>query len=710
MKTELSVSDADLSDSADSLERFLNVSSSVVYKGYFQPSRGDFHIRCLSTNFVAVTGCKIDQAQLCSSWMEFVHPDDRDRVILSFQRLYQRTELRCDYRFRVAKNQYRWFSDTRRVVERDLDGGVHVEGSLIDVTERRFIQDRLHEREQLLRQLVETETDCVAVVSADVRIDEINPAGVALLEHLDAGAVIGAHLARFIAPEDRARVTVLTRRVFSGEPVQISLKILTRGGEVRRVEIRMAPLFTPQGRIQSAVLVARDVSQRDQVENQAHYLAHYDMLTGLPNRVLYRDRLLQSMAQAKRAETLLAVMFLDIDHFKDINDTLGHSVGDCLLKELSARISSCTRESDTVARFGGDEFGVIQTNLHRVEDAIELAERIVEVINQPLPIEGHQIHPGVSIGVTIYPFEDHEADELLKNADMAMYKAKREGRNRYQFYVAELNHLVQRRAAIERDLRLALQRNEFSLHYQPQLDLRSGQIVGVEALLRWNQQERGAVSPAEFIPVAESTGMIMEIGRWVLREACRQARAWQDEGLTPVRVAINLSAVQFRDKNLISSINQNLEETGLDPRYIEVELTESLIMKDVEATIATLSHLRDLGIQISIDDFGTGYSSLSYLTRFPVQKIKLDQSFVRDSNKKDGAAICRTIIALGQSLDMRVMAEGVEYEEQMRFLRQYGCDEVQGYYFSRPLPGTAIRRLLSEAGEELRQRVLQAAE
>ncbi len=687
------------------LSRFLAVSPVAGYGGRFDSLHLGLRIDWLTDNFPDAFGADSDCTGLLNDWLEYVHPDDRERLLASVQRLHSRMETCCEYRLQVAQQRYRWVRDCCRVVTREHSGLLHIEGALTDITDRRLVQDRLYEREQLLRQLVETETDCVAVINTKGVIEEINPAGAALLGYSHSGEIIGSDLSEYITYSERGKVAAVSRSVLSGESSQLSLRLITRKGKTRRVEIRLAPLIGAQGRIESAVMIARDVSRQDQAETRAHFLAHYDTLTGLPNRSLFRDRLLQAMANSRRNSTLLSVMFLDIDHFKDVNDSLGHSVGDRLLKEIASRISSCTRESDTVARFGGDEFGVIQTNLNTVEDAVELAERIVDIILQPITIDGHQIHTGISIGVTLYPFEDQDADNLLKNADMAMYKAKREGRNRYQFYIAELNQMVQRRVAIERNLRLALKRDEFTLHYQPQLDLRTGQVVGVEALLRWNQPEDGQVSPGEFIPVAESSGLITEIGDWVMNEACRQAKAWQDEGLPPLRVAINLSAVQFRHKNLISNITGALESSGLDPKYLEVELTESLIMKDVETTIDTLSQLRELGIQISVDDFGTGYSSLSYLTRFPIQKIKLDQSFVRDMHKKDGAAICRTIITLGQSLDMRVMAEGVEQVEQMEFLRSQGCHEVQGYYFSRPMPGGAIRRLILQASEELRQRV-----
>ncbi|WP_158675458.1 putative bifunctional diguanylate cyclase/phosphodiesterase [Thiohalobacter thiocyanaticus] len=692
------------------LDTLLQASPAVLYSGSHDPRSRALCVDWVSTNLWALMGFRPEEACDPAWWTEHIHPDDLERVQVSFARLGKRREIYTEYRFRFRNTGYRWIRDHRRLCDPQVDGDCQVKGAWLDVTERREIQTRLHEREQLLRRLVETDMEGVLVVDAEGRIIEINPAGLGLLSCRDANEVIGNSLMHYVAPHHQKRFVLLARRAISGEPVNYEFDIRDTRGERLRVETRCSPLFDAHGQIRSVLIVARDSNRRSDAAYQAQYLAHYDMLTGLPNRALFRDRLLQSMAQARRSETLIAVMFLDMDNFKDVNDTLGHAVGDRLLKEVSARIVACTRETDTVARFGGDEFGVIQTSMHSVEDAAELAERIVDTVSQPIIIDNHEIHSAISIGLTLYPFDDHHnADELLKNADLAMYKAKREGRNRFQFYVAELNRIVQRRATIERDLRLALQRNEFTLHFQPQLSIDSGQVIGVEALLRWNQRERGAISPAEFIPVAESTGLIMEIGQWVLFEACRQVTEWQAAGLPPVRVAVNISPVQFRHRHLLDSIMHALHSSGVDPQLLEIELTESLIMRDADTTISTLRRLRELGVEVSVDDFGTGYSSLSYLTRFPINKIKLDQSFVRDIHKPDGAAIARTVITLGQTLDMRVMAEGVETYEQLAFLREHGCHEAQGFLFSRPMPGGAIQRLLTDSREDLRLRMLEPA-
>ena len=694
-------------DAAVWVRACLERSPAVLFRARCHPRRAEFVAHWLSGNAARLLGSLDDMARP-EGWIERVHPADRDRVRVVFEYLPLRRSLIAEYRILGAEGRYVWIRDERHLVALDEDDGLLVEGSWLDVSDRRQVQDRLHAREQLLRQLVETGSDAVCLLHADGRVAEINRAGLALLETDDAAVIVDRPLSRRIARRHRARAVVLARRVMAGEPVVAQLDVLSLAGRQRHIEVRAAPLFDALGGVASAVIVARDISGAAAAESRAQFLAHYDPLTGLPNRGLFRDRLLQAMAQARRSDTLLSVMFLDMDNFKDVNDTLGHAVGDQMLKGVAARITACTRATDTVARFGGDEFGVIQTGINSVGDAAELAERILQGIHAPMLIEGHALHPSMSIGVIIYPYEDQGADELLRNADMAMYKAKREGRNRYQFYAADLNRVVQRRVVIERELRSALSRNQFRLYYQPQVSLQDGRVVGAEALLRWHHPERGEIGPEEFIPVAESAGLIMPIGEWVMAEACRQIAAWGRAGLPPLRVAINLSAAQFRHKNLLNDITAMLEEYAVDPALLEVELTESLIMHDVRNTIATLEHLRRLGVQISIDDFGTGYSSLSYLTRFPVHKIKLDKSFVAELHKADGAAIARTVVGLGHTLGLRVMAEGVEGPEQVAFLHQQGCHEAQGYYFSRPMPPGALQRLLAEGAEALRQRALPA--
>lgn len=473
---------------------------------------------------------------------------------------------------------------------------------------------------------------------------------------------------------------------------------LKQANELLEVQVaqRTSELKSANGKL------TQDLEERKRVEQSIRHMAHHDALTGLPNRSLFRDRLTHAMAQADRYHQILAVLFLDLDRFKAINDTLGHNVGDELLKLAAERLRSCIRDCDTVARLGGDEFTIIVDDIVEIQDAAVVAQKILDTISQPFNLHGHEVFISVSIGLTLYPNDDENADNLLRNADSAMYRAKEYGRNNYQFYVADMNVKARERLMLESQLRRALDRNEFALYYQPRVDLFSGRVIGAEALLRWRHPDMGLVPPAQFIPILEETGMIIPVGEWVLQQASQQNRTWQELGLPRIRMAVNLSVRQFVQKELAASILAILERVGLAPEYLELEITEDLLLEHNQTNIITLTKLRNQGIHISIDDFGTGYSSLSYLKRLPIDTLKIDQSFLRDiENDPDNKAITSAIIAMAGSLHLNVLAEGVETQEQLAFLRAQGCNEIQGFSFSQPLTAEEFERMLVD-GRQMR--------
>ncbi len=436
-------------------------------------------------------------------------------------------------------------------------------------------------------------------------------------------------------------------------------------------------------------------------DGQIERATHYDTLTNLPNRLLFLDRLTQELAHAQRDNQLVAVISVNLDRFRQVNDSFGHPVGDQLLQVAAERLKGHVRVGDTLARTGGDDFCFVLTGVNAAHHAGEIAQKILDSFaHSPIPVGDNEIFVTASIGISLYPFDGVDAATLIRNADTALHHAKSEGRNSFQYYAAQMNAAAWRRLTLETELRRALERGEFVLHYQPRIDFTSGKINGMEALLRWQHAERGLVSPGEFIPLLEETGLIVPVGEWVLRTACRQARAWQELG-TSTRIAVNLSALQFRQPDLAGVILDILKENGLDPGLglLELELTESLLMNNADKTLATLNALHEKGIGFSIDDFGTGYSSLSYLKRFPIDSLKIDQSFVRDlAHDLDDAAIVGAIIALGHALGLKVVAEGVETMKQLARLREMGCDEAQGYLFSRPIPAGKMTQLL-QSGE-----------
>ena len=474
--------------------------------------------------------------------------------------------------------------------------------------------------------------------------------------------------------------------------------LVRRDGFEFGIENTVTPIHDQEGRTTGAVVAFHDVSAARATSLEMSHLAQHDSLTDLPNRVLFNDRLMQAISLAERQSKQLAVMFVDLDHFKKINDSLGHGVGDKLLQSVAARLRACLRRTDTVSRLGGDEFVILLSQVEQEEDAAFSARKILRAFAAPHIVDNKSLDINVSIGGSTYPSDGRDAESLMNKADTAMYEAKQNGRNNYRFFRRDMHARLAERLSLEGDLRYALGRNEFVLYYQPKFNLQTGQITGVEALIRWQHPHRGMVSPADFVPIAEECGLILPIGRWVLLEACRQARAWSDSGLGVVPVAVNVSAAEFGAKDFLSGVRAVLITTGVEPPNLELELTESVLMQDAESAVRILGALKAMGVQLAIDDFGTGYSSFTYLRRFPSDALKLHQSFVQEITSDPGdATIVSAMINIGKSLKQRVIAEGVETRAQLEFLQRHGCGEGQGYYFSRPVPAEQAGKLF-EAG------------
>ena len=511
--------------------------------------------------------------------------------------------------------------------------------------------------------------------------------------------------------EDRERVDDALKHILTErKPCDIDHRIVLPHGADFAVHLQAEAMFDDQLQALTIIGTAQDITDRKQSEREIYRLAYFDSLTGLANRVLFKDRLTQALAHAGRYHSTLAVLFLDLDRFKVINDTLGHNVGDLLLKQVAGRLSDSVRHSDSVsrsvdkeenhslARLGGDEFTVLLTNLRDVQDAGTVARRIVEAMANPFLIEGREIFVTISVGIAIFPVDGESIDALLKNADSAMYHAKEKGRNNFQFYSNNLNAAANDRLNLEGELRHAVEREEFVVFYQPQIDLRGGEIVSAEALVRWQHPRRGLLRPEEFMQAAVDTGLIRAIDEWVLRTACRHSQEWQQRGKIPVRISVNISNSFFHGDTLVSVVEQALGQTGVTPACLELELTESIVMRNVDASIAMLTTLRTMGVQLSIDDFGTGYSSLSYLHRLPINRVKIDQSFILEIlTQARPPMIVRAIIAMAHSLNLFVLVEGVEQEIQRTTLIDEGCDYAQGHLFGRPMPADELAEMLQSA-------------
>jgi diguanylate cyclase (GGDEF)-like protein/PAS domain S-box-containing protein len=577
---------------------------------------------------------------------------------------------------------------------------------LRDISNRRDMEEALFAEKERAQVTLNSIADAVACTDISGKITFLNMVAERMTgwSHIDAAGKPMADVLGIVdATSRKATANPMELAPDENRTIQIpSNAILVRQDGVEiPIEDSVARIHDRKGATTGTVIVFRDVSAARAMSLQLSHAAEHDFLTGLPNRMLLNDRINQATILASQNRKKVAILFLDLDGFKHINDSLGHATGDKLLKSVAARLIDCVRDSDTVSRQGGDEFVVLLSEVGQAEDAAITARRLLQAIASPYFIDGHDLHITTSIGVSVFPDDGVDAETIIKNADTAMYQAKENGWQSYKFFTASMNERAVQRQSIEEGLRRALERKEFAVYYQPKINLRTGRMSGAEALLRWTHPTRGLISPAEFIPVAEDSGLIVEIGKWVLREACQQAQAWIIRGFDLPTIAVNISAMEFRQERFLEGVMEVLKETNFNPRRLELELTESALMRHVEATESILKVLRATGVQIAIDDFGTGYSSLSYLRKFPIDALKIDQSFVRQiTTNPDDSSIVTAVISMGRSLKLRVVAEGVETLNELEFLKAHQCDEAQGYYFSRPVSAEQFVTLLGTAAPE----------
>jgi diguanylate cyclase (GGDEF)-like protein/PAS domain S-box-containing protein len=685
--------------------RFRTMSDASPLGIFVSDAQGD----CVYTNaaYHKISGLSFEQT-LGTKWSMAIHPEDRLRIVAEWRDAVRGQEpFQTEVRFLREDGSVVWTRLNAAAMRDEGTSRGRVQ-TVEDITERiatelalRQAQEALFEEKERAQVTLNSIGDAVLTTNLVCNVTYMN-----LVAETMTGWSLEDALGRPLS--EVFRIIDGTTRESAENPAQRTIAenrivelatdsvLVRRDGVEAPIEDSSAPIHNRDGNVTGAVIVFHDVSASRAMAQKMTHLAQHDFLTGLPNRLLLTERLSRAIGLAHRHRKQVALLYLDLDYFKNVNDSLGHAIGDELLQSVAARLVECVRTTDTVCRQGGDEFVILLAEIEKPQDAAQVAEKLLAALVVPHYINGSELHITLSIGISIFPDDGSDADTTMQNADTAMYYAKAGGRNNYQFFTADMNTRAVQRLFVENGLRRALKQGEFELCYQPKINIASGAMTGTEALIRWRDPDLGLIYPRQFVPIAEECGLIVPIGRWVLREACRQVQAWLHSGLQAVPVAVNISAVEFRHLNFLDGVALILKETGLPPSYLELELTESILMHDAEASATVLEGLKAMGVQLAIDDFGTGYSSLSYLNRFPIDTLKIDQSFVRDvATNADDAAIVSAVIGMGKNLKQLVIAEGVETLEQLAFLRTQQCDEGQGFQFSHPLPAEDFARLLA---------------
>ncbi len=684
----------------ESEQRFRTVTQQLPVGIFMTDLQGQ--CRYVNDRWCQMTGLTAEQA-VGFSWAQALHPDDREHSVKVWQEVVENgNEFVVDHRFRSASGREIWM-DTRAVPLRDRAGRIFCYlGANTDIADLKRTEETLRASEARFRSYFELPLVGIALIGADKRWWEINDRLCEMLGYRRA-QLMQLSWTELTYPDDLNSDLAQFERVINRriDGYSIDKRFLRQDGSLLYASVSTRCVRRANGAVDYFVTVVQDITERKQAEEHIQQLAHYDALTGLPNRTLLGDRLQQAVLRAARDHTQIGVLLVDLDHFKRINDTLDHTVGDRLLREVGKRLQECVRECDTISRQGGDEFAVILPDLAANDEAPRIAQRILGAVTEPYRLESHDLHITCSIGISMYPRDGRNGETLLKNADNALYRAKDMGRNNYQFYLSGATQIARERLNLENSLRYAVERNQLELYYQPKWDFHAKAITGAEALVRWNHPQLGLLPPARFIPIAEDSGLVLPLGEWVLRAAVQEIGQLHKDGWAGLRVAVNLSARQFRQNNLTDLVQGLLTQTQFEPGCLELELTEGILMHHTEDNLAALKAFKAMGVRLAIDDFGTGYSSLGYLQRFPVDVLKIDRSFVTELPANDSnVAIVDAIVTLAHGLGLIVVAEGVETPEHSEFLRAHGCDEGQGYYFGRPVPLLEFRKQLVAARNE----------